>query len=326
MKLDVFKECWSLKEPFVISRGTQTKTEVIKVELNSDGLTGRGECVPSPRYGESTNSTYSQIQSVTESIENGISRLELLNLLPPGAARNALDCALWDLEAKQSQKSVSELLNYPYPDNIYSVQTVSIGSPLEMAEAAAKLSGFQMLKIKIDADNVVNRIRQIHKVVPNLRLILDANESWSIEQLKEFTPQLVDLGVVMIEQPLPANKDEQLANYQSELPLAADESCHTTLDVDRLVDLYDVVNIKLDKTGGLTEAIRLADSAEKKGMGIMIGCMLGTSLSMAPALVLATRAEYVDLDAPALLSTDRKHGLTLHNGRLSRLDENLWGG
>lgn len=326
--LNITKETWPLKEPFIIARGSRVETELITVDIRLDnqGYSGRAESVPSPRYGENIDSVHQQLNAVSPEIREGLNRHDLYDLLPAGAARNALDCALWDLEAKEKATTVSDILGFLYPDNIQTVQTISIGTAEEMGKAAQKLSKFPMLKIKLNDQDIVKRIEEIHANAPQSRLLIDANESWCFGQLKDIAPALARLNVVMIEQPLPAANDEELSGYQSPVPLGADESCHTSDDVKRLRGLYDIVNIKLDKTGGLTEAVKLAAKAREAKLGIMVGCMVGTSLSMAPAMVLATRAAYVDLDAPALLSKDRAYGLTINNGQMSRLDERLWGG
>ncbi|MCF6215815.1 MAG: dipeptide epimerase [Emcibacter sp.] len=326
--LNITKETWTLKEPFIIARGSRVATDIITVDLRFDSQkhSGRGESVPSPRYGENIDSVYEQLKTAGPELHGRFRRDDLYDLLPPGAARNALDCALWDLEAKEKNTSVSEILGFLYPDNIQTVQTISIGTAEEMGKAAKKLNKFPMLKIKLNDQDIVKRIEEIHANAPQSRLLIDANESWCFTLLKDIAPALAKLNVVMIEQPLPAQNDEELRGYQSPIPLGADESCHTSEDVKRLRSLYDIVNIKLDKTGGLTEAIKLAAKARKAKLGVMVGCMVGTSLSMAPAMVLATQAAYVDLDAPALLSKDRAYGLIINNGQMSRLDERLWGG
>ncbi|PCJ37306.1 MAG: dipeptide epimerase [Alphaproteobacteria bacterium] len=326
--LNITKETWTLKEPFIIARGSRIDTGVITVDIRLDNQKhfGRGESVPSPRYGENIDSVYEQLNAVSSEISEDLRRGDLYDLLPAGAARNAIDCALWDLEAKGKNTTVSEILGLPYPDNIQTVQTISIGTAEEMGKAAKKLNKFPMLKIKLNDQDIVKRIEEVHANAPQSRLLIDANESWCFTLLKDVAPALEKLNVVMIEQPLPAQNDEELSGYQSPIPLGADESCHTSDDVNRLRGLYDIVNIKLDKTGGLTEAVKLAAKAREAKLDVMVGCMVGTSLSMAPAMVLATQAAYVDLDAPALLSKDRAYGLTINNGKMSRLDERLWGG
>lgn len=324
--LEICMETWALKEPFVIARGSRTETHVIKVEINDNGKIGRGESVPNARYGETIDSVLLQLNNISSQICAGANRLQLMSLLPAGAARNAADCALWDLEAKLKETTVSELLGLPYPDKVQTVQTISIDSSENMGQAASKLSGFPMLKVKLNSEHILSRLAAVHASAPRAKILVDANESWNIGLLREVAPSLPGLGVVMVEQPLPAGRDEELRGLDLPVPLGADESCHTASDVDRLVGLYDVVNIKLDKTGGLTEAIALADGARQAGLDIMVGCMVGTSLAMAPAMILATDAQYIDLDAPALLRDDRKHGLTIRDGKMSRLDERLWGG
>ncbi len=326
MTLEISRETWALKEPFVIAHGSRTETHVIKVKLSCNGKLGRGESVPTARYGETIDSVYRQLKSVSGQICAGATRQSLINLLPAGAARNAVDCALWDLEAKQKKTTVSNLLRLAYPDSVCSVQTISIDSPENMGLAASKLRDFPMLKVKLNEEHVLSRLAAVHKHASHSKILIDANESWTIDLLNRIAPSLTNFGVVMIEQPLPAGRDEELRGLELPVPLCADESCHTANDIEKLVGLYSVVNIKLDKTGGLTGAITLANSARKTGLDIMVGCMVGTSLAMAPAMVLATGASYVDLDAPALLGEDRKYGLTIKDGKISRLDERLWGG
>ena len=324
--LEISKETWALKDPFVIARGSRTETHVIKVELSCNGKMGRGESVPTARYGETIDSVCRQLESVSDQIRAGATRQHLISLLPAGAARNAVDCALWDLEAKQKQTTVSNLLGLPYPDSVRSVQTISIDSPENMGLAASKLRNFPKLKVKLNGEHILSRLAAVHKHAPHAEILIDANESWTIDLLNRIAPSLANFGVVLVEQPLPAGRDEELRGLELPIPIGADESCHTANDIEELVGLYDVVNIKLDKTGGLTEAVTLANSARHAGLDIMIGCMVGTSLAMAPAMVLATGASYVDLDAPVLLREDRKYGLTIKDGKMSRLDERLWGG
>lgn len=320
------KETWGLKAPFVIARGARIETHVVLVEITENGHVGRGEAVPNIRYGEDVDSVIKQIEGLSAALREGLNRDELALALPAGAARNSLDCALWDLQAKLTETPVNECLGLPYPDEIYTVQTVSIGSVEEMGKSAAKLKNFPMIKVKLDQNYVVERMRAVRKAAPDTRLLIDANESWSLDLLKEVIPALKELGVVMIEQPLPAGSDDVLAGYIFEIPLAADESCHTSADVERLKDLYDMVNIKLDKTGGLTEALKLAEAARAAGLEIMVGCMVGTSLSMAPAMMLATQTYFVDLDAPTLLAEDREYALSVWDGKMTPLDPRLWGG
>jgi len=319
------KETWALKAPFVIARGARLETHVVLVEIAEKGFVGRGEAVPNSRYGEDVDSVCEQISTLSTGLKEGLNRDQLTSMMPAGAARNALDNALWDLEAKRTGISVNERLAFPYPDAVDTVQTVSIGTAEDMGRAAEKLKNFPMIKVKLDQHDVVERMAAVRGAAPDVRIMIDANESWSMDLLRMVTPALKQLGVIMIEQPLPAGQDDVLLNYVSDIPLAADESCHTSADVVRLKDLYDMINIKLDKTGGLSEALKLAREAKAAGLDVMVGCMVGTSLSMAPAMVLATQTEFVDLDAPTLLANDREFGLQVQDGRMSALNPGLWG-
>jgi L-Ala-D/L-Glu epimerase len=319
-------EIFTLNAPFVISRGSRIETTVVVVEITEGGKRGWGESTPTKHYGESTESVMKQITDIAPKIEAGLSRDDLQTALPPGAARNAIDCALWDLEAKQKGKPIAELMGQKWPDQLQSVQTISIGTPEKMGTDAAKLANFPTIKVKLNAELVVERIKAIHKNAPNTKIIVDANEAWDLDLVKKVAQVLKDNGVVMLEQPLPASNDEALRGYKSPLPLGGDESCHTSADLARLKGLYDVVNIKLDKTGGLTEAHKLMIEAKAMGFDIMVGCMVGTSLSMAAGMFIATEAKYVDLDAPTMLKNDRDYGLSIIDGQMSALDPRLYGG
>lgn len=319
-------EKFELNAPFIISRGSRTETTVVLVQIEQDGKKGWGESTPTPHYGESVESVMAQLADVAFEIEQGITREELQTALPPGAARNAVDCAMWDLEAKQKGKTIAELMGVEWPTKLQSVQTISIGTPEKMGADAAKLANFPTIKVKLNAEKVVERIKAVHKNAPNAAIIVDANEAWDIELTKQVAEDLKNNGVVMLEQPLPASKDEDLRGYNAPLPLGGDESCHTADDLERLKGLYDVVNIKLDKTGGLTEAHKLMTMAKDMGFDIMVGCMIGTSLSMAAGMFIATQAKYVDLDAPTMLKIDRKPKLTIIDGKMSALDPKLYGG
>jgi len=326
ISLQVQAEEWPLAKPFIIARGSKTQAHVVTVTLSQDGKTGRGECVPYARYGESTNSVTAQIEAVRAAIEGGMNHSELQQAMLAGAARNALDCALWDLQAKRSRKSVYEMLGRGMPASVPSVQTVSIGSPAKMQAEAAALGAFPVIKIKLDAEDVLARIEAVHAGAPAAKLIIDANESWSLALLLEVSPALAKLGVVMIEQPVNAGSDAQLAGYSGPVPLGADESCHTSADLVRLKGIYDFINIKLDKTGGLTEALNMQAKARDMGFGIMVGSMVSTSLALAPAILLAQDADFVDLDSPNLLAKDRTHAMKLAAGKLLGIDTALWGG
>lgn len=324
--LEIFVDVWDLKEPFVISRSARTQTRTIRVKLTQDGIVGFGESVPNPRYNESIESVFEQLQIFGEDDVQKLTLDILQHALPAGAARNALDCALWDIKAKRNKTSVSTMLGLPYPSAIQTVQTISIGDTETMARSAKRLRHFSMIKVKLNTENIIGRIEAIRKQAPTSKILIDANESWSLDILKDCLPHLHALGVVMVEQPLAAKDDTDLIGFVSCLPIGADESCHTSKDIARLAEMYDVINIKLDKTGGLTEAIHLEKTAKNAKLDIMVGCMLGTSLSIAPAMIIASQASYVDLDAPALLENDCAYGVQIKDGHMTRLDERLWGG
>ena len=323
--LQVTQEKWQLKKPFIIARGARNETHTITVNLMETGYIGRGEAVSSPRYGENDQTVIADIEAVRSKLENGLTRQELQHVLPAGSARNAIDNALWDLEAKLSGRDVGTLSGLGWPKKVMTVQTVSILPPEQMEKEAALLKDFPIIKVKLNADQVKERIKAVHAGAPNSKLLVDANESWTIDILRDVAAHMADCGVVMIEQPLKAGDDDALSGYNGPLPIFADESCHARNDLPKLVGKYNGINIKLDKTGGLTEAIALMAEAKALGFDIMIGCMLGTSLGMAPALFLAPHASYVDVDAPALLAHDRRDGLSVRNGSVSALNKNLWG-
>lgn len=324
MKIKI--ERWPLKKPFVIARGSRDDTETVTVTLCDGQLTGRGEAVASPRYAQTSSSLVAEIEAVRELLEGGLDRQQLQREMPAGPARNAIDTALWDLEAKQCQRDVGELAGLGWPENLQTVQTISILPPNEMGKEAGTLARFPVLKVKLDAERIRERIAAVHANAPDAELLVDANESWTIDILRDVAPDLAQLGVGMIEQPLPAGEDELLKDYSSPLPLFADESCHSRSDLPGLKEKYQGINIKLDKSGGLTEALALRDAAKDQGFEIMVGCMLGTSLGIAPALFTAINARYVDVDPPALLARDRKNALQIANGKVSRLSPALWGG
>ena len=318
-------ESWLLARPFAISRGVKTQADVVVVEIHEGGFTGRGECVPYPRYNETVDGVKIEIEAFSPRLERGLDRAGLACAMPAGAARNALDNALWDLEAKVTGQRVWEIAGIAAPKPSMTAETIGLGSIQEMATAAKRLSKVPLIKVKLDAELITERMQAIHDNAPNARLIIDPNEGWTFDQLKAVAPALVKMGVEMIEQPLPAYDDEGLREYDSPITLCADESCHTRDDLQSLVGKYQMVNIKLDKTGGLTEALELAKSAEIRNLGIMIGCMVGTSLAMAPAMLLASVAEFVDLDGPLLLKKDRELGLKFENGLVHPPKAQLWG-
>jgi len=317
---------WPLQKAFVISRGARTEAEVIQVMIMDGDHQGFAECVPYARYGESSESVIAQIDSVSEAISEGATRDDIQSLLPAGAARNAVDCALWDLEAKQAGQSAGQLSGLGDPPGLTSAQTISIGSEEEMAAEARQFSSYPLLKVKLDNENIVARIAAIHEQARNSAIIIDANEAWSIADLNKHWRILQAHGVVLIEQPLPATDDADLSQYKGELPICADESCHTAENIADLAVRYQAINIKLDKTGGLTEAIATYNAARKHKLQIMVGCMVGTSLAMAPATLLAQHAEVIDLDGPALLAEDVAHGFHFNQGQMSPLSSQLWGG
>ena len=318
-------ESWLLARPFAISRGVKTQADVVVVEIHEGGFTGRGECVPYPRFNETVDGVKIEIEAFFPRLERGLDRAGLACAMPAGAARNALDNALWDLEAKVTGQRVWEIAGIAAPEPSMTAETIGLGSVQEMATAAKRLSKAPLIKVKLDAELITERMQAIHDNAPNARLIIDPNEGWTFDQLKAVAPALVKMGVEMIEQPLPADDDEGLWEYDSPITLCADESCHTKDDLQSLVGKYQMVNIKLDKTGGLTEALELAKSAEIRNLGVMIGCMVGTSLAMAPAMLLASVAEFVDLDGPLLLKKDREQGLIFENGLVHPPKAQLWG-
>ena len=325
-RLSVRRESWKLEKPFAISRGSQTLAEVVVAEINDGALRGRGECVPYPRYGESVDGVVAAIEAMTEAVAGGLDREGLLTAIPAGAARNAVDAALWDLEAKASGTSVWALADIrTQPHTIVTAYTISLDTPEKMGEAAAEHATRPLLKLKLTGEGDLERVEAVRQGAPNAKLIVDANEGWGVEHLAQYGPALAALGVALIEQPLPAGQDAALASVPHPVPLCADESCHTTEDLDALAGRYEFVNIKLDKTGGLTEALRLKTAARERGFKIMVGCMVGSSLAMAPALLLAQDAELVDLDAPLLLARDRQPGLRYEGSLVFPPKPNLWG-
>ncbi|MBX7146403.1 MAG: dipeptide epimerase [Alphaproteobacteria bacterium] len=324
-QLVIKHESWPISGKFSISRGSKTSAEIVLVEINVEDKKGRGECVPYPRYQETVESVIAQIETTRYFIEHGITRQDLQSLLPAGAARNALDCALWDLEAKQNNTSVGQKLGCEPLHPITSTYTISLGTPEEMGKAASLHADKPLLKIKLSGQQDIERLLEIRKNAPNARLIIDPNESWTFDQLQSYMPALIKIGIELIEQPLPAKQDQQISNYNFPIILCADESCHDRSYLPSLKNKYQAVNIKLDKTGGLTEALSMLNESRTRGFKIMVGCMVGTSLAMAPAMFLAQNADWVDLDGPLLLAYDRDPGLILKNNQLYYPDIGLWG-
>ena len=323
--LDVRRESWPIRGTFAISRGSRTATEVVVAELTRDGHTGRGECVPYPRYGETVEGVIADIESLRARLMSGLDREGLQTALPAGAARNAVDCAFWDLEAKRAGLRVFELAGLPAPKPLTTAYTLSLDTPEAMGRAAAANAHRPLLKLKVTGDGDLDRVRAVRANALRSKLVVDANEAWTPEQFTRFVPELKGLGVTMIEQPLPAKADATLASLKRAIPVCADESCHDAATIEGLVGRYDMINIKLDKTGGLTEALKLRAAAEAKGFGVMVGCMIATSLSMAPAVLVAQGAEVVDLDGPLLLARDRDAGLRYDGSTVHPADAALWG-
>ena len=314
-------ESFPLAEVFTISRGSRTEAKVVTVSVSRDGANGRGECVPYARYGESMESVIAQI----EGLPPRITRTDLQAALPAGAARNAVDCALWDWEAKKAGKHVWELAGLPTPQPVITAYTLSLATPEKMQQQAAKHAFRPLLKIKLGGEDDMARLEAVRKGAPDTRIIVDANEGWTPELYTKLAPALLRLGVEVVEQPLPAGNDDMLAEIERPLPVCADESCHDRASLPALKGKYDMANIKLDKTGGLTEALALKDAAIKEGYSLMIGCMVGTSLAMAPATLLAQGAQIVDLDGPLLLARDRTAPLRYDEHGVYPPTAELWG-
>lgn len=319
-------ETFPLIAPFRISRGVKTAADVVTVEISAEGHIGRGEGVPYPRYGETIESALAAIEGVRGAIEAGAGRAEINALMPPSAARNAVDCALWDLEARLAGKSVTALLGRPAVGPTPTALTVSLDTPEAMGAAALKLADVPLVKVKVDRSGPAAQIKAVRAAAPKPKLIVDPNESWTIAEVRDLQSLLVDLRVDLLEQPLPAADDAALEGFHSAVPIAADESAHVAGDLDALMAKYQVINIKLDKTGGLTAALELADAARAKGMGLMTGCMICSSLSIAPALIIAANAAFTDLDGPIWLANDRAGGVTCTRGILTPVSPELWGG
>lgn len=308
--LETAVERWPIAGSFTISRGSRTEAVVVVATITDGEVSGAGECVPYARYGESIDSVVAQIESVAPAISAGASRMELLALLPPGAARNAVDCALWDLEAKKTGKSLAQLAGMAQPKPMITAYTLSLGTPESMREAAEKAAHRPLLKVKLGGEGDPARIAAVRAGAPNSRIIVDANEGWRADTLAANLAACEAAGVELIEQPMPAGVDAPLHGISTGIAICADESIHDAASLAHLPGWYSAVNIKLDKTGGLTDALALLAAARAKGLKIMVGCMLGTSLAMAPAVLLAEGAEFVDLDGPLLLAKDREGGLT----------------
>jgi L-Ala-D/L-Glu epimerase len=318
-------ERWPIAGSFTISRGAKTEAVTVVAQVSHGSHAGRGECVPYPRYGESPEATLSALQAMQQAVARGLDRTALQAAMPPGAARNALDCALADLEAKRSSRRVWNLLGRPEPAACTTAYTISLGPPEAMAEATAKAAHRKLLKIKLGGAGDGMRIAAVRQAAPKSELIVDANEAWTPADLERNLDACAQAGVTLVEQPLPAGQDELLARIRRPLAVCADESVHDRASLEGLRERYDAVNIKLDKTGGLTEALAMADAAQALGFQIMVGCMVATSLAMAPAMLLTTQARFVDLDGPLLLARDRDGGLRYDGSLVYPPEAALWG-
>ncbi len=323
--LTITVERFPILGKFVIARGAKTEAVVVVATIEDKGFRGRGESVPYARYGETVESVLTQIASVRAQIEAGADRGHLQELLPPGAARNALDCALWDLDAKRCGVAAHVLAGVMPPAPVTTAFTISAGSPAEMAKAAAKARERPLLKIKLAGDDDAARLSAVRAAAPGSTLIVDANEAWQQADLERYLEACAEAGVALIEQPLPADKDAILAKFQHIVPICADESVHDRTGLEALRARYDAINVKLDKTGGLTEALALVNLAQSLGFELMIGCMVASSLAMAPALLLAGRARFIDLDGPLLLACDRPDGLIYKGSIVLPPTRELWG-
>jgi len=319
--IEVTRDVFRLAQVFTISRGSRTEAQVMTVAITRDGMTGRGECVPYARYGETLDSVEAQIRSLPD----GIDRAALQEALPAGAARNAVDCALWDLEAKQAGCRVWELAGLAQPGPEITAYTLSLDTPEAMQAQAAKNAHRPVLKIKLGTPDDMPRLEAVRQGAPAARIIVDANEGWSAEVYAKLAPHLQRLGVSLVEQPLPAGEDDALSGMERPIPLCADESCHDRASLPALKGKYDIVNIKLDKTGGLTEALALRDAARAEGYAVMVGCMVGSSLAMAPAVLVAQGAAVTDLDGPLLLAEDREEPLLFDEAGVHPSGPGLWG-
>ena len=325
-RLTVTRRAWPLARPLMTAHGVKTAIDVIVAEISDTDSRGRGEGVPHQRYGERTDSVVATLESMRGAIASGLNRDTLQSALPPGAARNALDCAFWDMDAKRAYRSVADLAGLGAMTPVVTAFTLDFDTPDKMAEQANAHRTRPLLRLELRGDGDVERVRAVRQAAPAARLIVDANESWNERQLSEFMPALSDLRVELIEQPLPADADDALARLASSTPLCADESCRTLADLDRLDGKYQAINITLDKVGGLTEALALAAEAKRRGLRIMVAGGIGTSLGIAPALLVAQQAQIVDLAGPLRLALDRAAGVRYDGSTILPPGPNLWGG
>lgn len=321
--MTVTAEPWEFRKPFRITGHTFRAADIVYVTLTENGHSGQGEAAGVYYLNETGAGMREQIESIRAEVESGAGRQKLRELLPPGGARNAVDCALWDLEAKKAETTIWDLTGIEAGPTC-TVLTIGIGTPEEMAEAARELDT-PRLKVKLNDELPLERIRAVREARPDAEIIVDINQGWTFEQLVELAPRFADLGIAMIEQPLPRGGDEALEGYEPPLPLAADESCLCVSEFEHAARRYQIINIKLDKTGGLTEALELARLAEARDIELMIGNMMGTSLAMAPAYVVAQLCRFIDLDGALFLKNDRPHALTYEHGMVSAPTPELWG-
>ncbi|WP_342594346.1 N-acetyl-D-Glu racemase DgcA [Salinicola lusitanus] len=325
LRLSVEEQVFPLAEVFTISRGSRTDARVVVATLSDGVHAGRGECVPYAHYGESVASVIAQIESLQDELAHGLDREALQARLPAGAARNAVDCAFWDLEAKRSGTPVWQLAGLSAPVAEITAFTLSLDSPAVMRDKARRHAARPLLKLKLGGEGDIERLRAVREGAPDSRIIVDANEGWDREAYQRLAPALLELGIEMVEQPLPAADDAALAEIERPLPVCADEACHDRSSLAALAGRYDMINIKLDKTGGLTEALALKREAQALGFEVMVGCMVGSSLSMAPALLVAQGAAVVDLDGPLLLARDREPGMRFDAAGIHPASPRLWG-
>lgn len=323
--LSVAVEHYPIAGAFRISRGAKTQASVVTCTISEGDRQGRGECVPYARYDETVDGVAKAIAAMSGQIAAGLDRLNLLDAMPPGAARNAIDCAMWDVEVRLAGCRVSRFACRTTPQPLTTAYTISLGSPEQMAEDATAAAHHEILKIKLGSTDDAARMRAIAKAAPHCRIIADANEGWTAENLGENIKAAAENRVELIEQPLPVGEDAILSGIDRIVPICADESAHVAADLEKLEGLYDAVNIKLDKAGGLTAAIAMYDKAKALGMKIMVGCMVGTSLAMAPAVLLAQDADFVDLDGPLLLAKDREPGLLYKESQVFPPEPDVWG-
>ena len=327
MELSVTIERWPLANAFTISRGTKTEAVVVVVEISDGTHRGRGECVPYARYGETPGGVAAAIEAMRPAMQSGLDRAALQDALPAGAARNALDCAYWDFQAKQTGRRAYELAGLAAPQPRVTAYTISLATPAAMAQAAERAASRPLLKVKLGGGSEDDgaRIAAVRRAAPAAELIVDANEGWNENNLEQNLAACAAAGVTLIEQPLPEGRDAALSHIKRPIPVCADESVHDCASLDALAGKYDAINIKLDKTGGLTEALALVAEAERRGFAVMVGCMVATSLAMAPAMLVAQRASVVDLDGPLLLAKDRPGGLRYVGSTAYPAEPVLWG-